>query len=188
MNTESNKTKKTSTALSKDLELRPIRAKNIRKLLKDEHLTQKQFGEILGGAVPIDARNISKMLSNGKITADMCSRIHKAFPKYSLAWLLGEEEYPTQTEKNNAVSQEIHDETVTMHTALFSLAKLSGFKIEMNSNISSKNAETLIRAIHGNYITFSRDGKKVSLSVTDLNRLENKLCDYVEFELIHMCE
>lgn len=168
----------------KDKKLGKIRADRIKELMKREGITQQNLADKIGTT----QQRLCSNLKTGTITDTRVYDIHEAFPEYNLDWLLGHGEFATQRDKNIAVLTQSQNESDTMLSALIGLAKLTGFNIEVNSDVSSNNAETLLKAVHGNYITFSREGKKVSLSITDLNRLENKLCDYVEFELIHMCE
>lgn len=168
----------------KNKELGKIRAKRIKELMAREKITQQKLAEMIGTT----QQRLCSNLKNGIITETRVNDIHEVFPQYNLDWLLGHGEFATQRDKNIAVLTRSKNDSNTMLSALIGLAKLSGFKVEVNPNAFGGNVESVFNAVHGNYITFSREGKKVSLSVTDLNRLENKLCDYVEFELIHMCE
>ena len=95
--------------------------------------------------------------------------------------------------KNSGFLDELSDairtsqnENEIMLSALFGLAKLAGFQIEQNVPLPSGNAinDYIHEQLAG--VTISRDNKKISLPTPELNALENKLCDWLEFELLHM--
>lgn len=159
-----------------------IRADRIRELMKREHITQTELAEKIGTS----QQRLSANLKKGSISEQRCRDIYKLFPEYDLEWLLGLSEHPNIKYEFVAALQKSEEENVVMLSALFGLARLSGFQISQNKPCPEDNdAIHALRNCHAG-VTISRDGRKVSLSLSELSALEYKLCDYVEFELSHM--
>lgn len=159
-----------------------IRARNINELMKREGITQGELAQTIGSS----QQRLSADLSSGSISEKRCYTIHEYYPKYDVKWLLGLKEHATVADELSDAIRTSQNETEIMLSALFGLAKLSGFKIEQNTPCKQDgDISHFFRNLRAG-ITISRDGKQISLSSTDLHALENKLCDWLEFELLHM--
>lgn len=67
------------------------RASNIKRLLKQKGLKQKDLADILD----IEPQNLSRCLVSGKVSEKMCRKIVEHFPEYRIEWLLGDDDFPT---------------------------------------------------------------------------------------------
>lgn len=159
-----------------------IRADRINELMKREGITQEELANKIGSS----QQRLSADLKKGSISEKRCYTIHEYFPKYSVEWLLGRKKHATISDELSDALKTSQNENEVMLSALFGLAKLSGFQIEQN--VPSPSGSAINDFIRGQLagVTISRDGKKINLSAPDLNALENKLCDWLEFELLHM--
>lgn len=180
------------------MDIKEVKIAHLKAIMKNEGLSGNKFAKKLKTKTgePLKPSNLSNYLTGKKEVFDtLASQIMDAFPDshYRRAYILGLDEYMTDADYANAswdksldTLKEGQRESVIMENALFSLAELSGFKIEQNVPCPQDgDIEHFVRNLHAG-ITVSRDGKHVSLSLTDLRALEKKLCDWLEFELLHM--
>lgn len=159
-----------------------IRANRIKELMKREGITQDELAQKIGSS----QQRLSADLKNGSISEKRCYTIHEYYPKYRVEWLLGHIKHATIADELSDAIRTSQNENEIMLSALFGLAKLAGFQIEQNVPLPSGNAinDYIHEQLAG--VTISRDNKKISLPTPELNALENKLCDWLEFELLHM--
>ena len=78
----------------KKTEIHPVRAENVKKLLKREGITQKELAEKIG----YSQQNISKIVQKKQpLTEEAAKLMIEAFPekKYRIQWLLGYDEHMT---------------------------------------------------------------------------------------------
>lgn len=163
-------------------EINPKRAERLKELIKAEGITQTQFA----GSVGMSQQNISRIITKKHaLTEETARTIIDHYPKYPLEWLLGYEDYMTVADKLVAELSQAQEESDFMTFALIGLARLSGFTVDPAEQQSDNSPQSVINAIKKS-VTFSRDGRSVSLSLAELNDFENELCDYVEMRLKHM--
>lgn len=180
------------------MDIKEVKIAHLKAIMKNEGLSGNKFAKKLKTKTgePLKPSNLSNYLTGKKeVFETLASQIMDAFPDshYRRAYILGLDEYMTDADYakaswNNSLNtlKECQRESVIMENALFGLAELSGFQIVQNTPCPQDgNIEHFIHNLHAG-ITISRDGKQVNLSLTDLNALENKLCDWLEFELLHM--
>ena len=167
------------------------RVSAIKTLLDSEGLTQEELAGMIyvkskktKELVPMEPQNLSRCLTSGNVSEKMCRRIAELFPGYRIEYILGYDDYPTTADLLASVLDTAKQENDIMTSALFSLAKLSGFSIEPTER-SDNSVESYLKAIK-KAVTFSRDGKSVSFSLEDLNDFENEICDYIEMRLKRM--
>ena len=73
--------------------------------------------------------------------------------------------------------------TKYLHDSFISLAQLSGFRFEFPEEASTW--ENYFHSIK-EACTISRNDKSITLSLEELNDLENEIVDYIEFRLTHI--
>ena len=167
----------------KRTEIKPIRAERVKTLLERENITQAE----LATRIFQSQQNISRILNlKTPLTEETARLIISAFPekRYRIEWLLGYDDYPTPADQFSSVINTARSEADIMTRALISLAELSGFSIEPTER-ADNSVESYLQAIKKS-VTFSRDGRSVSLSLAELNDFENEICDYVEMRLKRM--
>ena len=163
-------------------EINPERAKRFKMLIEREKLTQSALSE----KIHLSQQAISHIFTEkNALTEETARNIINAFPEYRLEWLLGYDDYMTHKEYLAAQYRKGMSEAEALESAFFSLASLSGFEIAPTDPATDKKPENIVNAIQAGF-TISRDGKSVTLSLSDLNALENELCDYLEFRLLHI--
>lgn len=164
----------------KYVDYNPIPGKRLKQILKEQGITQTQAGEFLH----LSQKTISHMVNGeSSVTNETADLMIKEFPQYRKAWLLGIDDYKTNREMLLQVIADARKEGTIMENALFSLASLSGFEITKNH----PQVDNPVTAIHSGY-SFTKDGKTVSMNLTELNRFENEICDFIEFRLLHMAK
>ena len=169
------------------------RVSAIKTLLEREGITQEQLaGKIRisprKGSDPtttMEPQNLSRCLTSGKVSEKLCYKIHDAFPKYRIEWLLGYSDAMTNADLLIDEIQKANEEAYLLHNGFSSFAKLSGFQIDFAPIVGNPSIEENFRNMH-EYCTITRDGKSVTLSMSELNDFENELCDYIQLRLFHM--
>ena len=162
--------------------LRKLRAERLRKLIKREGISQIKLASLINRS----QQNISKVINlKATLTEDNAQFIISAFPEYRIEWLLGYDDVMLKKDYFAKTLKKAQGESEIMEQALFGLAALSGFAINPTNPAPDRSVENILQAVKGG-ITFSRDGKNASMSLTELNDFENELCDYVEMRLKRM--
>ena len=160
-------------------EINPIRAKRVKYIYDDQGLTQAQFAERIG----MSQQNVSKIV-NMKIplTDTIAQVIINEFPQYRLAWLWGVDNFPTEPDRIRAFFKTLQDEGHQMTNCIITLARLKRFDVQDPNNSKNQTIEDFFKSFE-TAITFTRDGKTVTLSLAELNDLENDILDYFEMRL-----
>ena len=163
-------------------EINPKRAENIKKLIEGEKITQTELAD----RIHMTQQNISRIVQMKQpLTEETARLIIEAFPEYRIEWLLGYDDFMTKEDLYNDILHKAKEEATLLHSGLFSLAKLSGFKVDVASLSDTESAEKALHDIK-EYCTISREEKSVSFSINELNSFENEICDYIELRLRYM--
>lgn len=183
------------------MDIKEVKIAHLKAIMKNEGLSGNKFAKKLKTKTgePLKPSNLSNYLTGKKEIFDtLASQIMDAFPDshYRRAYILGLDEYMTESDAAKASWSKIFNgldsirqESFVKEHALFSLASIAGFDIKQNEPVAIEGqSENFVRKIHSTGVTISRDGKKISLCLKELDLLENKLRDYLEFELLHMIE
>ena len=159
-----------------------ISADRVKTVYTEQGISQGEFARIIN----MQQAAISEMV-NGKrkVTATTAQAIHAAFPDYSVEWILGTSDYKNDTEKNIATINQIRREGSILEAGFRLMAELKGFVI---ISPDERMAEALdvaeaIRQFKNGYYVTNTEGKGCHLSVEEMNRLENDVCDYIEYRL-----
>ena len=199
------------------MDIKEVKIAHLKAIMKNEGLSGNKFAKKLKTKTgePLKPSNLSNYLTGKKEVFDtLASQIMDAFPDshYRRAYILGLDEYMTESDAAKASWSKIFNgldsirqESFVKEHALFSLASIAGFEIKPIEPIvteekpiepeateeikgQTQNFVRFLRQYHSAGVTITRDGKKVSLCLKELDLLENKLRDYLEFELLHMIE
>lgn len=172
----------------KKAEINPKRAERLKilidreKKLRNGDFNQTKFAE----SIHMSQQNVSRIIQKHQnLHEDTAQEIVKQYPVYRIEWLMGYDDYMTRADHLLSVVEQCQAEEETMRSAFFGLARLSGFSIELKRTYPDNSIKSVIQALHSGF-TFSRDGKSVYLSLTDINEIENELCDIVEARLKRM--
>lgn len=172
----------------KKAEINPKRAERLKILIdREKELRHGKFSQIkFAESINMSQQNISRIIQKKQaLVEDTARLITDRYPEYRIEWLLGYDDYMTRANYLLAVAAQCQEEAQVMNTAFFGLARLSGFSMELNRKYYDNSVVGLIQTIKST-ITFSRDGKSVTLSLADINEIENELCDIVEARLKRM--
>ncbi len=174
----------------KRTEIDPKRAERLKilidheKELRNGKFSQTQFAK----SIHMTQQNVSRIIQMHQALNEQTAKdIIEQYPKYRVEWLLGYDDYMTPADYLLAVTAQCQEEEQVMNTAFFGLARLCGFSMELNRKYydNSLDLDGLFQTIKST-ITFSRDGMSVTLSLAEINEIENELCDIVEARLKRM--
>lgn len=129
----------------------------------------------------VSQQAISRYLRGERALKDEAvKKIVLAFPEYNLDWLLGSPDAPrTRAEKNVATLKAAIREGRLLDGGFRCMAEVAGFTIE--DTIQGEGIEEIVP--HLNAIGVSRDGLSGTLTLDELNELENQVLDYLDFLL-----
>lgn len=163
-------------------EINPVRAERLKTLIKREGITQTAFAK----RIDYSQQNVSRIIQlKQALTEHTAHTIISKFPGYRIEWLLGYDDSMTVIEQYMNTVRTVNEEATLLHHGFMSFAQLSGFKIDVAPIAGNETLEETFQNIK-NHCTISRDGKSVTFSLSELNKFENELCDYIEFRLLHM--
>lgn len=167
----------------KPTKVNAIRAERLKTLIKDLNITQTEFAK----RVNYSQQHISGIINQKTaLTEDTAEDIVNAFPNScEIGWLLGHQDEKTQKERFFKAIHEADTEAQLLDNGFFSFAQLAGFNIDIAPVKSGDSVEDALHNIRS-YCTVEKDDKKLTLSLEDLRKFENELCDYVELRLRHM--
>ena len=163
-------------------EINPLRAQRIKELIEIEHISQTEFASRIFQT----QQNVSRILNlKSGLTEETARDIVKAFPGTRIEWLLGYDNYRTEADKFAAAVTDAQSEAALMESGLFALAAVAGFTVQPTEPQPDNSVRSILNAIKTG-VTFTRDGKSVSMSLAELNTFENELADYVALRLSYM--
>ena len=165
-------------------ELSKKRGENIKKLLKQYGWTQTQLAEKLG----IEPSNLSAKLNGVRpLYEDEISRIAEQFPPVRKGWIMGDERYPTWGAQLAETVNQANQEGELLNIGFNAFAALNGYSITFPKLPSEDKGqiEQILSALKQGF-SISKDGKTVTLSVDEMNRLQNKICDHIGTELNYL--
>lgn len=168
------------------VEINMIRCERLKQICIEQHITQKELNHLTG----ITQQAISKMVTGqANVTETTAYAVIKAFPQYRFEWLMGYDEIRTVTELNrlrnlNALNL-ARKQSELLFIGLGCFATLSEYAIVSPFDEHDEhrgNAEAIIEKVKSGY-TIEKNGSSISLSLEELNELENEVCDYAEYRL-----
>lgn len=171
------------------VEINPIRGLRLKQICEEQKITQKQLSNI----IHITQQSISSMVNGtATVTVETADLVTRAFPEYRKEWLLGLDDYKTEADLQRARAEqftqaidEMEYEGSLLYTGLCAFARLNGIEITPPQTKGTGSLENYFRAVKKGY-TISKGEQAVSLSVEEMNRFENEVCDFVELKLKHL--
>ena len=179
----------------KTVEINPEMGKRLSKWLSDIHMTQSELANELG----YTQQHISNIITGKKnISVEFAQSVSQRTKKpvynedgtligydtVNPQWLLCLSDFRSDAEKLTLAFQEVEHETEYLHAGLVCFASLSGYQVTIPSreDLSGLKLEDVFEKIKTGF-TIEKDGAKISLSIDEMNRFENHLCDMIENEL-----
>lgn len=100
-------------------------------------------------------------------------------------WLLGLSDYKNQKEKNIEILNKIQHDGDLLETAFCILASLKGFEVTNPIGRMSElvPVEEMMKQVKDGYYVRNLQGDTCSISVEEMNHLQNDVCDYIEYRL-----
>lgn len=173
-------------------EINPQRALNLKTLIEREIKSRKERKEkysqtAFAKDIGHSQQNISEIINlKHGLTEETAHDIIRVFPDYRIEWLLGYDDYMTESDKLASLIKNMKEETNLMEKGLYCFLKLYGFSVaEADYKKIGDPVIDKIREVHSG-ITISRDGKKTTLSLTELRDFQNEIGEYIELRLKHM--
>lgn len=157
------------------------------KMLRDERgLTQEELATEIQNLQekPTCSENQISYLETGsrKISAKYAELFSKFF-NVDADFILCRDDYRNSRYRFFGVMEELNEEGALLLTGINSFAALCGYKI--TAAPLSGDIEDTLRAIKAAY-TIEKDGQTVRLSLEEMNRLENEVCDMIETRLKYL--
>ena len=162
----------------KRTEINPKRAERVKQLIEEEGLTQTQFAESIFMSQQSVSRIVNQIMP---LTEETAADIAFAFPKYSVEWLLGYSDYKNNTDAFMHSIQQMNEEGDLLSTAFQSLAALSGYNIK-RIGLKTDSLESTISSLY-DFVEIEHEGKVMSLSLEQLNTLENIIYEHAEITI-----
>lgn len=152
----------------------------VKYLLKKYGLNQLQFATLFyygdEALAKTQRGNLNaKLNGNRTITLDDAKRIAEIFPGTFVEFILSGG-YENVQDQLAGIINDNQKEAVLLDTAFLSLAKLGGFSIE-KFGMASGDIENVISSLH-DYTVITSEGNRYSLSLKQVNQLENIICDH----------
>lgn len=164
--------------------LRADRAKSLFDWWKANHPGERKTQQELANYMGILPESLNAKLNRKRTLTENDARKIAEFFSVRFEYIMCFDDFPTFADLNAHAIQTAQQEGNLLYAGLYCLATLSGYQIETPFTGLSKDgkAEDLIAAIKGGF-TIERNGKRISLSLEEMNNFENHLCSYVENEL-----
>lgn len=171
------------------VEINPIRGLRLKQICEEQKITQKQLSNV----IHITQQSISSMVNGtATVTVETADLVTMAFPEYRKEWLLGLDDYKTEADVQRARAEQFTQaidvmeyEGSLLYTGLCAFARLNGIEITPPKTRETGSLENYFRNIKAGYM-IAKGGQAISLSVEEMNRFENEVCDFVELKLKHL--
>lgn len=163
------------------VEINPIAGLRLKELLKEQNMSQLKLSK----TIFYSQQTISKVIQGtARLTEAMASRIIEIFPNYYKEWLLGYDYPKNQYELNKQNLYRSIQEGNLLFVALQALAEVNGFSLKFKNNCSDETAdiEDIVSKYTSGFILMKEE-KSYSISIEEMNVLENKISEYAEFLL-----
>ncbi len=164
------------------------RVTRIKIILEREHITQKDLADRLvdphDPKKSMEPQNLSRMMKTGKITEKTCQRIVAAFPEYRLNWLMGFDDYMTESDAFDGLVKKLdheHDDNIVTARHLAKLRHID-FQLYSSGMVQNENGRFL------DCFLVRKDGKQAYITYDDLTDLICDLAALTESRLTRLIE
>lgn len=164
-------------------EIALLRGERVKELLKRYGWTQARLAEELNG-MPESVLN-AKLNGKRTLTEGDAIQIANIFPPVKVGWIMGVDRFPTQGEEMQGVLDQARQEGHLLNIGFGAFASLIGYSVTPPQLPETAHVNTMISILNQGY-TLGKDGKTVSLSITEMNRLQNRICDHIGTELKYL--
>lgn len=171
-------------------EKKKICGERLRACREKMHLTQEELIERVMQLPENNGKERSEKqigyIENGKrlISAEYARLLGKVLgvlPSY----LLGEIDYKTEKERAYYKLYETRQESDLLYLGLNFFAKLTNYEITSPNFSNAETIEKVLETIKYAY-KITKDNQTITLSLDEMNRFENEVCDIVELKLKHL--
>ncbi len=156
-------------------------------LRKERHLTLEALASEIGKMQPEDSRchpnHLSMVEHNRRPISPEYAMLFSEFFNVDANWILCKTDYRTDQHKFAAAVSKAQREGDYLYTGLWALASLNGYTINMKS--LSGEVEEAISDLNSLY-SIEKAGKIITLSVGEMNLLENEINDLVASRLDYL--
>lgn len=162
-------------------EINPIRAERLKVLIDREKLTQQEFA----GKLFQSQQNISRIINlKTPLTESTAQDIIKLFPEYRLSWLLGIDDYMTESDAFDGLVKKLdheHDDNIVTARHLAKLRHID-FQLYSSGMVQDENGRFL------DCFLVRKDGKQAYITYDDLTDLICDLAALTESRLTRLIE
>lgn len=165
----------------------PINLKScerLKTLLDEYNMSQAKLCRV----ADISTTHVNRIIKGKEnLTDAMAEIIAKAFPEENpellQEWLMGRNDFKDIKGQFSDVKDQLQNENYLLMNGLNCFAQLSGFTIEFTTKENEHDDfEKRIHHYTDGY-TITRNDDSIQLSLIEMNRLQNEICDYIEFTL-----
>lgn len=163
------------------------RVTRIKKILELEHITQKELADKLinprtGNSM--EPQNFSRIMISGKVSENTCEKIVAVYPQYRLEWLLGYDDYMTESDAFDGLVKKLdheHDDNVITARHLAKLRHID-FQLYSSGMVQDENGRFL------DCFLVRKDGKQAYITYDELTDLICDLAALTESRLTRLIE
>lgn len=162
-----------------DTDILNAQAEHLDELLKEKGYSQVKFAM----EFEFSKSSVNEWIKGKRhMGDDAARRITRKWPEYPIDWLRGYVLGKTPKENFAKTLDKANRETEMMFEAVGCLARLNGY--ETNSPFyDADSIEGMVDAIKCQFVTFSKGGNTISLSMDDCYELCNEFVDYAGMRL-----
>lgn len=101
------------------------------------------------------------------------------------SYLLGESDYETEAARFYSAIDNMNKEGDLLYSGLCAFAMLTNYEITPPNLSNASSIQDYFDELNNGY-KIRKDNQTVVLSLGEMNRFENEICDFVELKLIHL--
>ena len=101
------------------------------------------------------------------------------------SYLLGESDYETEAARFYSVINNMNQEGNLLYSGLCAFAILTDYEITPPNLANTGSIKNYFKEMKAGY-KITKNNQTVTLSLEEMNRFENEICDFVELKLIHL--
>lgn len=101
------------------------------------------------------------------------------------SYLLAETDYETEAARFYSVIDDMNQEGNLLYSGLCAFAMLTDYEITPPNFSNASSLQSYFDEMNSGY-KITKSNQTVTLSLEEMNRFENEICDFVELKLIHL--